>query len=195
MLKLICGALVGGTKYCDVYMASDMGEDSGSTTKTVANNITVPTLQEVARKVARLEKTQLDEKQYIVYEMIACTFLLDLVKDRNVSSTTLFTSLQKTIGGNPSSEIIKDIVGKLQARGDQEQLIMFLTGPAGSGKSTAVRVAEQFCYEFCLAVGIMWSDTTFLFTAYTGAAASLIGGTTISKTAYLNQKDPSVTMT
>jgi hypothetical protein len=149
------GALVGGTKYCDVYMASDMGEDYGSTTKMVANNITVPTLQEVARKVARLEKMQLDEKQYLAYEMIACTFVLDLVKDGNDSSTTLFTSLQKTIGGNPSSEIIKDIVDKLQARGGQKQLIMFLTGPAGSGKSTAVRVAEQFCYEFCLAVGIM----------------------------------------
>ncbi len=38
MLKLICGALVGGTKYCDIYMAPDMGEDYGSTTKTVANN-------------------------------------------------------------------------------------------------------------------------------------------------------------
>ncbi len=36
----------------------------------------------------------------------------------------------------------------------------------------------------------MWSDTTFLFTAYTGAAALLIGGTTISRTAYLNQKRP-----
>jgi hypothetical protein len=56
MFKLICGALVGGTKYCDFNMASDMGEDYGSTTKTVANNITVPTLQEVARKVACLEK-------------------------------------------------------------------------------------------------------------------------------------------
>ncbi len=122
--------------------------------------------------------------------MIACTFLLDLVKDGNESSTTLYTSLQKTIGGSPSSEIIKDIVDKLQARGGQEQLITFLTGPAELDKSTAMRVAEQFCYEFCLAVGIMWSDTTFLFTAYTGAAASLIGGTTISKTAYLNQKRP-----
>jgi hypothetical protein len=153
-------------------MASDMGEDYGSTTKMVANNIIVPTLQEVARKIAHLEKMQLDEKQYIAYELIACTFLLDLVKDGNDSSTTLFTSLQKTIGGNPSSEIIKDIVDKLHARGGQEQLIMFLTGPAGPGKSTAVRVAEQFCYEFCLAVGIMWSDTKFLFTAYTGAATS-----------------------
>jgi hypothetical protein len=49
-----------------------------------------------------------------------------------------------------------------------------------------MRVAEQFCHEFCLAVGGMWSNTTFLFTAYTGSAASLIGGVTISKAAYLN---------
>jgi hypothetical protein len=84
------------------------------------------------------------------YEMIACTFLLSLVKDGNDSSTTLFTSLQKTVGKNPSSETIKDIVDKLQAKGSQEQLIMFLTGPAGSGKSTDARVAEQFCYEFVL---------------------------------------------
>ncbi len=75
---------------------------------------------------------------------------------------------------------------KLEARGVQEQLLLFLTGPAESGKSTAVRVAKQFCYEFCLAVDVMWSDTTFLFTAYTGSAASLIGGVTISKAAYLN---------
>ncbi len=66
------------------------------------------------------------------------------------------------------------------------QLLLFLTGPAGSGKSTAMRVAKQFCNEFCLAVGVMWSDTTFLFTAYTGSAASLIGGVTISKAAHLN---------
>ncbi len=34
--------------------------------------------------------------------------------------------------------------------------------------------------------GVMWGDKTFLFTAYTGSAASLIGGVTISKAAYLN---------
>jgi cytidylate kinase len=65
---------------------------------------------------------------------------------------------------------------------------MFLTGPAGSGKSTAMKVAQQFCYEFCIAVGVMWSDKTFIFTAYTGSAASLFGGVTISKTAFLNQR-------
>ena len=68
------------------------------------------------------------------------------------------------------------------------QLIIFLTGPVGSGKSTAMKVAQQFCYDFCLAVGVMWSDHTFLFTAYTGAAASLFGEVTISKATFFNQQ-------
>jgi hypothetical protein len=44
--------------------------------------------------------------------MIACFVLLGLVKNGNDSNTTLFTSLQKTLTGSPSSEIIKDIVDK-----------------------------------------------------------------------------------
>jgi hypothetical protein len=112
-------------------------------------------------------------------------FCPGLVKDGNDSNTTLFPSLQKTMGGESSKEIA-DIVKKLEERGGQEQLLLFRTGSAGSGKSTAMRVAKQFCYEFCVAIGVMWSDTTFLFTAYTGSAASLIGGVTISNAAYLN---------
>ena len=81
-----------------------------------------------------------------------------------------------------------DIIKKLKARGGRDQLLMFLTGPAGSGNSTAIKVAQKFCYEFCIAVGIMWSDKTFIFTAYTGLAASLFGGVTISKAVFLNQR-------
>ncbi len=55
---------------------------------------------------------ELDDKQYIAYEMIACTFLLGLVKDENDSNTTLFTSLQKTMGGESSKEIA-NIVWKM----------------------------------------------------------------------------------
>jgi hypothetical protein len=196
ILKLISGALVGGINYSEIYDmcgidmddTSTTGDNTSSNTDKEGNNnqhSKIPTLQKVARKVARLEKMELDEKQYIAYVMIACTFLLGLVRDGNNSNTTLFTSLQKTIGGETSQEIA-DIVRKLEARGGQQQLLLFLTGPAGSGKSTALRVAEQFCYEFCMAVGIMWGDRTLLFTVYTGSAASLIGGVTISKAAYLN---------
>jgi hypothetical protein len=75
---------------------------------------------------------------------------------------------------------------KMETRGGQEQLLLFLMGPSGSGISTAMTVAKQFFCEFCVAAGVMRSDATFLFTAYTGSAASLIGGVITSKAAYLN---------
>jgi hypothetical protein len=50
-------------------------------------NIKIPTLPKIARKVAKFEKTQLDEKQYIAYEMMACTFLLGLVNDGQDENT------------------------------------------------------------------------------------------------------------
>ncbi len=137
--------------------------------------------------MAKLEKTQLDEKQYIAYEMIACTFLLGLVNDGRDKNTKLGAYLQQTMEIT-STEDGNDTIKKLKARGGRDQLLMFLTGPAGSGKSTAMKVAQQFCHEFCIAVGIMWSDKTFNFTAYTGLAASLFGGETISKAAFLNQQ-------
>ena len=46
-------------------------------------------------------------------------------------------------------------------------------------------MAQRFCFEFCLAVGNLWTGSTFLFTAYTGSAASLFGGVTIVKHAHL----------
>jgi hypothetical protein len=90
--------------------------------------------------------------------------------------------------GSTATLEINDLVHRLESRGGQSHLIIFLTGMAGSGKSTAVKVAQQFWYDFCLALGVMWSDKTFLFTAYTGSAASLFGGVTISKAAFLNQQ-------
>ena len=73
----------------------------------------------------------------------------------------------------------------LEAKGGQKQLIMFVTGLAGAGKSTGINVAQRFCYEFCKAASIMWKDNTFLFTAYTGSAAAAFGGLTTSVATYL----------
>jgi hypothetical protein len=91
MLKLIGGTLVGGVKYSDLYIDSNEDKDTSFTNSYVTNNDKghdkniiqhiIPTLPQIAQKVAKLEKTQLDEKQYIAYEMIAYTFLLGLVND------------------------------------------------------------------------------------------------------------------
>ena len=85
------------------------------------NTHKIPTLHETARKVARLEKRKLDEKQYIAYEMIACTFLLSLVQDGNDPNTTLYSCLGQTMEGTATLDI-RDIVHRLEARGGQNQL-------------------------------------------------------------------------
>ncbi len=119
--------------------------------------------------------------------MIACTFLLGLVNDGHDKTTKLGAYIQQTMDDTTNADAT-DITKKLKARGGRDQLLMFLTRPAGSGKRTAMKIAQQLCYEFYIAVGIMWSDKTFIFTTYTGLAASLFGGVTISKAAFLNQR-------
>jgi hypothetical protein len=95
MLKLISGALIGGVNYEEIFMDSDMNDEGNPpiTTNNMGehqntNKHKIPTLPKTARKVARLEKRIFDEKQYIAYEMIACTLLLGLVHDGNNPNTT-----------------------------------------------------------------------------------------------------------
>ncbi len=97
--------------------------------------------------------------------MIACMFLLGLLNDGSDKNTKLGAYLKQTMEIATTADA-NDVIKKLKARGGRDQLLMFLTGPAGSGKSTAMKIAQQFCYEFCIAVGIMWSDKTFIFTAF-----------------------------
>eukprot|EP00956_Cyclotella_meneghiniana_P015935 scaffold24804_cov42-Cyclotella_meneghiniana.AAC.1 len=74
-----------------------------------------------------------------------------------------------------------EVKRRLEERGGKEQLLLFLTGPAGAGKTTAIKAAETFCFQFCTSAGILWTETTFFYTAYTGSAASAFGGRTITK--------------
>jgi len=54
-----------------------------------------------------------------------------------------------------------NLITKLIEMGGQEQLIMFLTGPAGCEKSTSINVAQEFCHQFCNAAAIAFTDKTF----------------------------------
>ena len=187
MLKLIAGSLEGYTDHHNIYSdTGHTGQDSVPD-KTLETS-QVPTLLEVARKVAQYEGTQMDEKQYVTYEVMCCTFLLGLVKDGDNPRSSLGSSLNQAISPGDDERDMEKLVEELKVRGGKDQLIMFLTGPAGAGKSTAVKVARRFCFEFCHTVGTLWSDRTFLFSAYTGSAAMAVGGVTICKAAYLMKK-------
>jgi len=203
LLKLISGTLVGRTDYNDIFegnvMDETMSDDKDEVVDDDAHVITqedtpldedtssschIPTLVGVARKVAHQDKVKLDEKQYIAYEIVACTFLLKLVEEGRDKSSILGKYLGSALGSSKGD--MELLIEHLKARGGMEQLLMFLTGPAGAGKSTAVKVAERFCCEFCAAVSRMWYDETFLFTACSGSAAAIFGGITIHSAAVLN---------
>jgi len=153
----------------------------------------IPSLVQVAKKIARKEGIVLDDKQYIAYEIIACSFLLRLINEGADRHSGLGMYLSTSRGEFHPAEKIR-LIQKLKARGGQDQLIMFLTGFAGAGKSTCVKVAQRFCFELCRAVSVEWSDKTFYFTATTGSAASLFDGLTIHTAAGLCKKSVSASL-
>ena len=139
--------------------------------------------------VAQEEGTVLDEKQYIMYEVLVCTFLLDLINKQELDGESALAQKLSGALGTTRSENMDEVIKILKARGGRDQLIMFVTGLAGAGKSTAINVAQRFCFEFCKAASVMWKENTFFFTAYTGSAAAAFGGLTTSSGIYLNKDD------
>ena len=139
-MKLIAGSMEGYTDYHDIYSGIGNTEtDSDSIEETSASS--VPTLVGTARKVARYEGTQMDEKQYLTYEVMCCTFLLGLVNESNNPNSLLSSYLKQAISSTDNERDTEQLVADLKARGGQDQLIMFLTGPASAGKITAMMVA------------------------------------------------------
>ena len=143
----------------------------------------------MARQVAREEGKYLDEKQYMMYEILTCTFLLGLLLTcgDGDGNTAIQLCLAGALNSDTHSELTA-LIESLKSRGAREQLLMFATGFAGAGKSTAIKIAQRFCFEFCRAANIMWNDDTFLFTAYTGSAAAAFGGRTTVKSTYYRKK-------
>eukprot|EP00986_Skeletonema_menzelii_P013820 scaffold8448_cov188-Skeletonema_menzelii.AAC.1 len=137
----------------------------------------VPKLHDIAAQY------NLDQKQCIAYQIVCCTFLLQLVNEG------LAEVLGATHGQLPEeTQQAKDrIVEDLKARGAKDQLLMFLSGGAGCGKSTTMEAAQLYAHRFCTAITTAFNNYSFYFTATTGSAAALYGGTTIHSAAHLNK--------
>jgi hypothetical protein len=146
----------------------------------------MPNSQSIAHSLLRIQKdwgVTLDKKQVMAYDIICCTFLIDIL--RECSGNNLLRSIADVINHTKNISDERRIHEKLKARGGEDSLRMFLTGPAGAGKTTAIKAAQRYCHEFCQTSGLLFSDSTFLFTAYIGSAASMCGGKTILKMAGL----------
>ena len=146
VLKLVSGTVLGGDTFADVYAEiDDTDQDKNYYFRHVSIDpkllgphsdfvAKVPTLAGVTRMVAREEGTMLDEKQYMMYEILVCTFLLDLINNQEVDGhSALAQKLSGALGITRSKNMDK-VTKILKARGGREQLLMFVTGLAGAGK-------------------------------------------------------------
>ena len=85
------------------------------------------------------------------------------------------------------------LIQELCSRGAKEQLLMFLSGKAGSGKSHVIKTALAFLKKFCNNCDIPFDSDVVKVTAVTGCAAANLkipGATTIDRAAHLTNLNP-----
>ena len=125
-----------------------------------------------------------DEKQLAAYEIICSTFVLKVLSE-TVESDAVSAAASAMEADHLSR--LQDVKDRLKKMGGEEQLLMFLTGAGGCGKSHVISAARKFCHRFSQQVGVMFDTSTFYLTAYVGSAAALWGGITIHTAAHLNR--------
>jgi len=71
------------------------------------------------------------------------------------------------------------------------QLILFLYGPGGSGKTTVIDLVRTYAEEYCSYLeNFEYSSRTIMVMAMTGVATTILLGKTTHSAVYLNQKKP-----
>jgi hypothetical protein len=68
-----------------------------------------------------------------------------------------------------------------------KQLVLFLDGPGGSGKSTVIKEVLRCGSQFCKNTQHPFNEMTILVTATSGAAATLVNGDTIHRSCFLDR--------
>lgn len=145
IIKLIEGSLL-----------SPVVDDPQHTQKTGFQNF-MTNSQSISHTLLQIQKdwgVTLDKKQVIAYNIICCTFLIDIL--RECSQKHLLKSIADVVGHTMNQTDERRIHNKLKARGGEDNLRMFLTGPAGAGKTTAIKAAQKYCHEFCQISGILF---------------------------------------
>jgi predicted GTPase len=84
-----------------------------------------------------------------------------------------------------SSEKMEKMTGMRK----QKQLIMFMTGPGGSGKMKVINAVMAYAKGYCKELNYMLDKRMIVVTALTGVAATLINGETMHSAAKLNYKN------
>jgi len=132
------------------------------------------------------EKTGLDLRQRKAFVTILCRFLLTFYTSvSNPASDPLSRGAQ--VQYNRERKRLNDVI-KLGTGEELKQLIMFMHGPGGSGKSAVIDLVTCYAEDFCKEVDYPFTENTIVKTAVSGVAATLIGGRTVHSKCALFRK-------
>ena len=77
-------------------------------------------------------------------------------------------------------------------RGQEKQLILFLTGPGGSSKSKVIKTLLDYRQQYSSTIKQPFTEQTILVTACSGVAATLINCQTLHSATFLNSEKKSI---
>ena len=126
-----------------------------------------------------------DNEQQRAFEILTAKFVLTYCTAADTNddvSDTLFGVARHEY--TRCKRLLHEMIGKPAQIG---QLIMFLTGAGGSGKSEVINQLIDYGQHFCSNIEQPFTRNTILVTACSGVAATLIHGQTLHSATYLNK--------
>lgn len=137
------------------------------------------------------KKYTLDKIQIIAYEKMCLSFIMKCLKNckkaPNFEEEDCLSHIGTIFSKTNISEYTKTMEFLVE-HGANDQLCMFLTGAAGSGKSRVIQSSREFCHHFCKLTGFPFDKNSVYITATIGSAASLLGGDTTDGSVHLMKK-------
>jgi flagellar biosynthesis GTPase FlhF len=146
ILKMVIGAVKRNFLSIDIN-DGDEEDDTATITPMFLPWMTYWKRQNAVTVSTSIQKTR-------TYEMICTTFMIKIIND----CRTQFIG-----ASNPEQTRITDeVIECLKSIGGKKQLLMFLTGPAGAGKTTAIKLVQTFCEKFSEACNIPFDQSVFI---------------------------------
>jgi hypothetical protein len=135
------------------------------------------------------QEKEFDIDQQKAFEVIVASFILTFHQDIE-NSCSDSTDVHGLLERANSSSLRRTRLDLEKLCHKKKQLLLFLDGPGGSGKSTIIKEVLRYGSEFCKNIQYPFNEMTILVTATSGVAATLINGETIHRACHLNRKKP-----
>ena len=129
-------------------------------------------------------EAKLDNEQKRAFEIIIGSFVLTFFNEAIIATDSRANARSIFVNEKNKLETLVET-----QRMDSNQLILFLHGPGGSGKSTVIDLVLAYAKEYCkMYKNNSFTSRTIVITALSGVAATLILGEITNSALHLTTK-------